>query len=367
VVLFVGRRQHSGPSAPRPSPSAALSTAANCAPVHTQAWKTPPGLLGPCLEAHAFVSFDGAKLALQQWGPSSGDPWAVIIGVHGMNDDYNAFDLAGPFWAKDGILTLAYDQRGFGRSPGRGIWAGDKLLIDDLRTLTALARARYPRAIIAVAGESLGASVAVEAFASDIAPTADRVVLLSPGVWGWSTQPLAYKMALRFAAHIYPGGDVKPSWVNKNRRGTDNTNELRRRERDPYQTRGDRTDTLYGVVDSMQRASEELGQIRLPVAYLIGAHDKIIPRRPMVMAARALKPSDRSAFYVNGWHLLLVDQQRDTVFNDVESFIRDPVAPLPSGAPIVPGSHTAANTTLAPPEAALHSPGQVSRLNPPAQ
>jgi alpha-beta hydrolase superfamily lysophospholipase len=321
----------------------AVVAMASCVPVQQQAQQTPPAFPGPRLEAHDFVSIDGAKLALQQWAPSSGDPWAVIIGVHGMNDDSNAFDLAGPYWAKDGILTIAYDQRGFGRSPNRGIWAGDMLLVHDLRTLTALARARYPRAIVAVAGESLGASVAIEAFAAATPPDADRVVLLSPAVWGWSTQPFAYKTALWLGAHVDPGGVVKPKWVNQHRPESDNVAELRRRDRDPYQSRATRADALYGLVRSMQRASDELGQVRIPVAYLMGAHDQIIPGRAMTLAARALKPSDRSAFYAKGWHLLLIDQQRDTVFDDVESFIRDPAAPLPSGAPIVPGSRTARN------------------------
>ncbi len=150
---------------------------ASCAPVQQQARQTPPAFPGPRLEAQDFVSLDGARLALQQWAPASGDPWAVIIGVHGMNDYANAFELAGPYWARHAIVTIAYDQRGFGRSPGRGLWAGDVLLVDDLRTLTALARARYPRAIIAVAGESLGAAVAIEAFASANPATADRLCL----------------------------------------------------------------------------------------------------------------------------------------------------------------------------------------------
>jgi acylglycerol lipase len=321
---------------------------AGCAPMLQQARQTPPAFAGPRLEAQDFISRDGARLALQQWAPASGDPWAVIIGVHGMNDYSGAFELAGPYWAKDGILTIAYDQRGFGRSPNRGIWAGDVLMVDDLRTLTALARARYPRAIIAVAGESLGAAVAIEAFASADPPKADRAVLLSPAVWGWSNQPLAYKTALWLAAHADPGGVVKPSWVTKNRQESDNAPELRRRDSDPSQTRADRTDALYGVVDSMQRASDALGQVRVPVAYLIGAHDQVIPRQAVTLAARGLKPGDRSAVYANGWHLLLIDQQRDAVFDDVESFIRDPAAPLPSGAPIVPGSPTAANARPAP-------------------
>jgi len=333
---------------------AAVALAA-CTPAEQQAWRAPAGFEGPRIEAHDVVSFDGAKLAMQQWLPDDGEPWAVIVGVHGMDDDSNAFELAGPYWAKDGVATIAYDQRGFGRSPDRGIWAGDGLMTDDLRTVTALVRQRYPHAIIAVAGESLGASVAIEAFASAAPPAADRVVLLSPAVWGWSTQPLIYKTTLWLGAHIDGGWVINPpNWVTKDRYASDNIDELRRMGHDPYQIWGTRADAIYGLVDTMERASRTVGDIRAPVAYLMGAHDQIIPGEPMRLAARALKPTDHSALYAKGWHLLLVDHQREVVFRDVESFLRDPAAPLPSGAPVIPGARTAENT--APPvQAAIAS------------
>jgi acylglycerol lipase len=331
---------------------AAIALAA-CTPTQQQAGRAPAGFQGPRLEDHDFVSFDGAKLAMQSWTPDSGEPWAVVIGLHGMDDDSNAFDLAGPYWAKDGIATLAYDQRGFGRSPGHGLWPGDALMTGDLRTFTALVRQRFPHAIIAVAGESLGASVAIEAFASAAPPAADRVVLLSPAVWGWSTQPLTYKTTLWLAAHVDGGWVIEPpNWVTKDRYASDNIEELRRMGRDPYEIWGTRVDAIYGLVETMERASRDVGDVRAPVAYLMGAHDAIIPAPPMLRAARGLKATDRSALYANGWHLLLVDHQRDVVFRDVESFLRDPRASLPSGAPIVPGARTAVNTASPSPDQA---------------
>ena len=55
-------------------------------------------------------------------------------------------------------------------------------MVEDLRTVAALARRKYPRAILVVAGESLGGAIAAEAFASDRPPAADRLVMLSPAV-----------------------------------------------------------------------------------------------------------------------------------------------------------------------------------------
>jgi alpha-beta hydrolase superfamily lysophospholipase len=317
---------------------AALSLTA-CGPVVQQAWKPPAAFTGPHLEPDAFISFDGARLGLQQWVPDNGRPWAVIVAVHGMDDYANAFHLAGPYWAKDGIATLAYDQRGFGRSPERGVWGGEALMTEDLRTMVALAHQRYPNAIVAVAGESMGGSVTVEAFASDRPPAASRVILISPGVWGWSTQPFSYKAALWVVAHVDgPLVINPPDFVASHIHPSDNIEELRAMGRDPLELWGARADALYGLVAMMQKASDLIGKIEAPVLYLAGAHDQIIPIPSHERAATGLKPADRSAFYPNGWHLLIVDKEREIVFRDIESFIRDPDAPLPSGTPPIPGA-----------------------------
>ena len=320
-----------------------------CAPIVQQAATPPPGFAGPRLEADDFISFDGARLAMKRWEPPAGpdgkvEPWAVIVGLHGMNDYSNAFHLAGPAWAADGIATYAYDQRGFGASPGRGIWAGDDLMMEDARTLTALVRRRYPHAIIALAGVSMGGSIAIEAFASDRPPVADRLVLLGPGVWGWSNQPLPYRTALWITAHTARGSVVNPpDFIVRKVQPSDNIPELIRMGRDKLMIWGARPDTLYGLVGAMEHAQQDIGRVRAPTAYLAGQNDKIIPKAPTLRAVRRLKPTDRSAWYPKGYHLLLVDRQAPVVYRDVESFIRDPAAPLPSGAPTIPGAPTPPN------------------------
>ena len=312
---------------------------AACAPLVQQAGRPDLGFSGPRIEAHDFVTFDGTRLGLQTWAPEAGEPWAVVIGAHGFDDYSNAFRLAGPYWAKDGIATLAYDQRGFGRSPNRGVWAGEGLMTEDLRTITALARQRYPTALIAVAGESMGGAVAIAAFASARPPDADRLVLVSPAVWGWSSQPLPYTASLWLMAHLNGGAVLNPPrFVYRHIRASDNIEELIHMGRDPLMIFGARTDTLYGLVDLMQTAWRDAGSTRVSTLYLAGAHDQIIPPHSTYEAARRLPSEARSALYPNGWHLLLVDHQADVVWRDIEGFIHDPAAPLASGAPPIPGA-----------------------------
>ena len=205
----------------------------------------------------------------------------MIVGLHGMNAYARSFRLAGPWWAQRGITTYAYDQRGFGRSPDRGVWADDATFTEDLRTAVTLARAAHPNAIIAVAGESMGGAVAIEAFASDRPPAADRLVLLSPAVWGWSSQPPINAVALWLTAHVVPGEVVTPPrFVTSHIRTSDNLPELIDMGRDRLMIWGARPDALYGLVGLMERAWRDTGRIRAPTAYLYGAHDQVIPARP---------------------------------------------------------------------------------------
>lgn len=310
-----------------------LATAA-CAPVVQTAGAPDLTFSGPRLENEAVVSFDGTRLGLTRWDAEGGEPSVVVVGLHGMNDYAGGFRLAATHWAKHGITTYAYDQRGYGRSPNRGVWPGEALMTEDLRTVTALVRARHPRAILAVAGVSMGGGASIAAFASDRPPDADRLVLLGPAVWGWSSQPLPQKLAAWIAGRTVRGWVVEPPpFVARRIHPTDNLDEWRRMSRDPLMLWGARSDAIYGIIDLMETASQGTGRIKVPTAYFYGYHDEIIPYEPSFEAASRLKPADRTAYYRDGWHLLLIDKQAERVWDDVEAFIRDPAAPLPSGAP----------------------------------
>jgi acylglycerol lipase len=325
---------------------AGLATLSGCGTPAVQRPRTRPvGFKGPSIEQDAFVSFDGARLGLTVWPALSGEPQVVIIGLHGMNDYAQAFWMAGPWWAARGITTYAYDQRGFGRSPERGVWADESLGSEDLRTFCALVRARHPTAIVAVVGESMGGAFAVEAFASDRPPDADRLVLLAPAVWGWSSQPFTNRVALWTSARVMGSRVIEPPrFMTSKIHASDNMPELYRMGRDPMMIWGARPDAVYGLVGLMERAGTAIALVKAPTAYLYGAHDDIIPEEASFRAAALLKASDRTIYYPRGWHLLLRDYQAAWVWADVEGFIRDPKAQPPSGSPPIPRPERERNT-----------------------
>lgn len=302
-----------------------------------QALAQPSDAHGPRFDVagETFYSFDGAALGLSTWAPEDGEPWAVILGLHGMNDYGEAFFPAGPWFAERGVVVYAYDARGFGRSPQRGVWGGQALMTEDVRTAVSVARARHPDAIIAVVGDSMGAATAIATFASDDAPEADRLVLAAPAVWGWSSLPDMYSLSLWLGAHTFPGRPVSPPRnVTRRIMASDNIEMLRRIGRDPNMIFRTRIDALYGLVSLMEVGARKIGDVKSEnVLMLYGQNDQIIPRPAADLAASRLPARARSALYADGYHMLMRDLQAEVVYGDILAYLRDPNAPLPSEAP----------------------------------
>jgi len=164
------------------------------------------------------------------------------------------------------------------------------------------------------------------------------VVLLAPGVWGWSSQSAFNRAGLWAAARLMGAKRVEPpSFAVRDIRASDNTLELIRNGRDPLSILSTRFDSLYGLVDLMETATLRLGRVEKPTLLLYGAHDQIITPRPMRRALEQAgeRPNLTTAYYADGWHILNRDLQAEVVFADIEAWLRDPAQPLPSGAPPV--------------------------------
>lgn len=289
----------------------------------------------------SFVAADGKVLPLRKWLPprssAGGAVTAVILALHGFNDYSNAFDDAAEAWAKTGIATYAYDQRGFGAAPERGLWPGRAALAADAATAARVLRRLYPRTPLYLLGESMGAAVAVVAMTQESgtpAPDVDGVILTAPAVWGRATMELLPRLALWAGVRLMPGLTltgrglgIKPS---------DNVAMLRRLARDPLVIKATRVDTVYGLVDLMDAAFDSGPVLDAPVLIMYGGKDELVPKTPIRRFVSQLPPECRRraklAWYKDGYHMLLRDLEARMVIADVASWVLAPAAPLPSGA-----------------------------------
>jgi alpha-beta hydrolase superfamily lysophospholipase len=135
----------------------------------------------------------------------------VILALHGFNDHSGGLALPGHGLARRGYAVYAYDQRGFGKDPEAGIWAGSDQMIADLKTATRLLHAKYPDRPLYLLGESMGAAVIMAAELTPDPPRADGIILESPAIWGWQTQSDFNTTALDLAAHAVPWMTVVPT------------------------------------------------------------------------------------------------------------------------------------------------------------
>jgi len=284
----------------------------------------------PRIENNMLVAADGARLQLRQWSPR-GEPKAVVLALHGFNDYSNAFQDPARHWAAAGIKTYAFDQRGFGLAPHRGIWAGTDAMVRDLETAVRLIRWRHPDLPLVLVGESMGASVAMVALGGPDPPDIDRAVLSAPTVWGRETMPLYQRAGLAVGSFAFPWLEV--SGRKMGIKPSDNIEMLRGLGRDPLVIKRTRVDSLHGLVDLMDAAVEASPRLTGPVLLLYGEREELIPARPWkTMVAQLPENGEwRLALYENGYHMLMRDLDADTVSDDIVAFVTAPRRPLPSG------------------------------------
>ena len=288
----------------------------------------------PLLADDAIVARDGMRLPLRRW--EADKPRAVIVALHGMSDYSNAFDMPAKVWAKLGITTLAYDQRGFGLSDNAGLWAGAEAMRTDLDDAVTAARARYPGMPVFALGESMGGAVVLTALAradasadapkSNSAPPAvDGVILVAPAVWSRNDMPLLYRTALFLGAHLLPGMILTNSAAGRvvTITPSDNVPMLRALGRDPLFQKKTRIDALFGLVNLMDEARTAPEHITSapPILFVYGANDQIIPPAPTQAVVAALGEKAIVKRYEHGWHMLLRDLEGETVDRDVADWV----------------------------------------------
>jgi alpha-beta hydrolase superfamily lysophospholipase len=295
----------------------------------------PPGAKNNTarLSETVFLTEDGANLPIRHWLPKT-DPQAILIALHGFNDYSLFFEQPGDFFSKQGIACFAYDQRGFGAAPKRGLWAGSAAYTNDLLTLTGLLKQRYPNRPVYLLGESMGGAIIINAVSQTGMPVVEGIILVAPALWARSTMPWYQTSLLWTLAHSLP-------WLTLTGKGvkvmpSDNIDMLRALGRDPLVIKATRIETLYGLTDLMDEAFNSATLLHGNTLMLYGEKDEIIPKKPTYAFLQKFLASDATektvAFYQQGYHMLLRDLQAPTAWKDIAAWIGNKPKKLPSGA-----------------------------------
>ncbi len=278
-----------------------------------------PPLGAAKIEEDAVVG--AARLALSEWAPE-GPPRAVLLAVHGYGDyGPSAFAEAAAYWAERGILTYAYDQRGFGRNESRGRWPGAETLIADFTEIATRLHARRPGLPFYVLGESMGGAVALAGVAEG-AP-ADGLILSAPAAEGGAALPLPWRAAAWAGALTLP----EKRWTGEGIvriQASDDIDMLRRLAADPLYIGQPSSREFMGLIRLMDRAVAGAPSMRAPALVLLGDRDEVVSQSAVVDLAASLGGPHRLIRYKEGWHLLMRDLQKRRVWQDVADWIERP-------------------------------------------
>ncbi|MEZ5836013.1 MAG: alpha/beta hydrolase [Geminicoccaceae bacterium] len=245
---------------------------------------------------------------------------AQIMAVHGFNDHRTAFAGFAAYAADRGIRVMAYDQQGFGESANLGLWPGRERLVEDLVDRLETAHAERPDLPLYLLGESMGGAVSIVTLAEHPDLPVEGVILSAPAVWGGDAMNPFYRAVLWFAARIAPGWKLSGQGLGK--LASDNIDMLRALRDDPLYIKDTRIDAIEGVVGLMRDARNDGPALQLPRLVLGGARDEIIPPEAYLSFVASLHPKNCIGLsYPDGWHLLLRDLQRRTVWKDIVDWI----------------------------------------------
>ena len=290
----------------------------------------------PKLTEHFFITSDAKKLPLSVWNSQAKKVNAVVIALHGFNDHSGAFKELGNILVDHGYLFYAYDQRGFGNTQNRGIWAGTDLLVRDLKEIISLIKEAHPTLPIHALGESMGGAVILSAISKKKGmkrPKLASAILSAPAVWGRNTMPIWQSKILDILVHIIPMVKLTPQGLNIN--PSDNKEMLQALRNDPLYITKSRLDAVYGLTNLMDEALDASSYQDTPLLILYGAKDDLVPKSSTCKMLSKL-PNGRQkqwrlAFYPNGHHLLFRDLNRDVVVRDIKASLTFKKNPLPSG------------------------------------
>lgn len=282
----------------------------------------PPANATQQADALTFeVMPDGETLAVQQWVPDTKkSPRAVILALHGYGDHaVSTFHEAASYWQKQGVLTVAYDQRGFGHNPTFGRWPGPAQLVQDMQVMIERTRQQFPDQPLYLMGHSMGGGVILAGAVQEL--NVDGVILLAPAAWGGDFMPV-FQRALAWSA----------TWAVPDKRfngkgivgiqASDNIPMLTALGQDPYYLKPPSPRELLGLIRLMDMAYVGTSALMVPTLFIYGEKDQIALPDMMAQVYQRIPAGQKSIkVYTDGWHMLLRDLQAPKVWKDITSWI----------------------------------------------
>src|SRR5580692_5254445 len=278
-------------------------------------------------EEDTFIGARGLRIHARTWVPA-GSPTGVVVIAHGFAEHAGRYSAMAARLVADGIAVRAADHRGHGLSEGKrtSLVRFDDY-VDDLVSVIAQARARWPSLRLVLLGHSMGGLIAMDLAVRPGGPL-DGLVLSAPAACPRevSTFTLAVGRAL---SRVAPNTGVLRLPLN-------------RISRDPRVVEAYNNDPLVfrtpirarlgaEMLDAMDRVDAGLPGLRVPLLVMQGTSDGLVdPGCGPHVYDRAGSHDKTLKMYDGLWHEIFNEPERDQVLGDLTAWLRphlgEPVA-----------------------------------------
>ncbi|UJA21468.1 alpha/beta hydrolase [Thermoleophilia bacterium SCSIO 60948] len=259
---------------------------------------------------------DGAlgRVVVHEW--PNPDARFVCLLAHGYGEHARRYDHVAAALIAEGAAVFAPDHAGHGRSDGeRALVPGGDEYAADLHAVAELARERHPGLPVALIGHSMGGLIATR-YAQLHGDELAALVLSGPAIGENPGLMGLLEMDPIPEVPIDPAALSRDPAVGEAYMA------------DPLVYHGGfRRETLQSFVEAVERIAAGPGFGELPVLYLHGEEDKIVPIEPTRAAIanlRGERTQERS--YPGAEHEIFNETNRDEVLGDVIGFLRTSLA-----------------------------------------
>jgi acylglycerol lipase len=280
--------------------------------------KVTEGARGAQAEDESFSGARGLRIHVRTWLPAV-PPVGVVVIAHGFAEHGGRYAAVAERLVAAGIAVRAPDHRGHGLSEGKrtGIVRFADY-VDDLSTVIAQARERWPSLHLVLLGHSMGGLIALDLAVRRTIPL-EGLVLSAPAACPRAVSKFTLAIG-RALSRVAPNTGVLRLPLN-------------RISRDPAIVDAYNNDPLVfrtpirarlgaEMLDAMDRVDAGLPSLRVPLLVMQGTADGLVdPGCGPHVYDRAGSIDKTLKMYDGLWHEIFNEPERDHVLDDLTAWL----------------------------------------------